>query len=729
MARGATTRPRIGKRIKDMREQEDQLFSLVRRLDSPNSITVAPLAGVAGGSNTGETSSNFLPTSGGTMIGPIAFFPIAVSINGSDEIDISEDPTGTSPFSSSYVIVSFATPDTLQLITGARFAGQQLWLQVPAASTLTIQDYSNNAGGNIVTSDGNDVVITTTTDPVTVTLIFDITLPPNGNTGGWVVLNAKAITGGSATASFPIQPPLIDHGTVGTETVDIDLSLTTGHAHLMTLDGDITLTFSNPPASTKMMEFELWITQDGTGGHTVTWPGTVANAPTLTETAGTVSAVTIHTHDAGSTYYAVVIQNASPSSGSFATKALDNLVSPVLNASIDFNSKAPTNFPGFTTPIVGQGFTITASGFAQALPTGDTYDWAINGVTIATLSAVGLGMSGTSGAGNIGLGENYMTIDDIAAPASPGVGQRRLFVDTSTGELSVRTTGGTTVSLEAAGSTSFADDVFDVHDETTAGKKLQFALENFFTGTHFIASTTTAARTWTLPDITGELLSTQGTQTVSGAKTFAANTVFQGDVDLGNAATDTITMTGDVDSNILPAADGTLTLGDTVSHWDDVFTETVSFRNGTGTETSTTKMYYTSDTNNLIEHLPTGDDKIIQVAGATKMQFTTTGASDEIFIRGGASRVIGFITDSTNVTLGTSGSIKIPVDGGSVGTAAAADTDFGDAVGCIGMYLNTIGSGNPTIVWKIDDGTGSDNRWVTLTISRTTGSLSGAVLT
>ena len=55
------------------------------------------------------------------------------------------------------------------------------------------------------------------------------------------------------------------------------------------------------------------------------------------------------------------------------------------------------------------------------------------------------------GSANENLGAFYLDIDDIAVPANPGAGVRRLFTDTATGELSVRTNAGATVSLEAAG--------------------------------------------------------------------------------------------------------------------------------------------------------------------------------------------------------------------------------------------------------------------------------------
>lgn len=50
---------------------------------------------------------------------------------------------------------------------------------------------------------------------------------------------------------------------------------------------------------------------------------------------------------------------------------------------------------------------------------------------------------------NNSLGAFYLDIDDIAVPANPGAGIRRLFTNTATGELSIRTSGGSTVSLES----------------------------------------------------------------------------------------------------------------------------------------------------------------------------------------------------------------------------------------------------------------------------------------
>jgi hypothetical protein len=54
-------------------------------------------------------------------------------------------------------------------------------------------------------------------------------------------------------------------------------------------------------------------------------------------------------------------------------------------------------------------------------------------------------------AGNQALGAFYFDVAQIAAPANPAAGTRRLFVDSADGKLKVRTSAGTSVSLEEQG--------------------------------------------------------------------------------------------------------------------------------------------------------------------------------------------------------------------------------------------------------------------------------------
>jgi len=102
---------------------------------------------------------------------------------------------------------------------------------------------------------------------------------------------------GGGSVSFPITPTINDHGNVGTTTEDIDLSLSTGHVHKITMTGNPTLTFSNPPSSGVQMEFEIEFVQDATGGRTVTHPAAVVETITLASAGSTTTIITYRTND------------------------------------------------------------------------------------------------------------------------------------------------------------------------------------------------------------------------------------------------------------------------------------------------------------------------------------------------------------------------------------------------------------------------------------------------
>jgi hypothetical protein len=106
-------------------------------------------------------------------------------------------------------------------------------------------------------------------------------IPPTDSEGGspntgWALLAQEGSQGpqgpqgiqGDAGADGHILT-LVDMGNVsGTAIVD----LSSGHVFTMTLTGNTTLSLSNPPESGKLLEVELRIKQDSTGGRVVTWP-------------------------------------------------------------------------------------------------------------------------------------------------------------------------------------------------------------------------------------------------------------------------------------------------------------------------------------------------------------------------------------------------------------------------------------------------------------------------
>lgn len=494
---------------------------------------------------------------------------------------------------------------------------------------------------------------------------------------------------GSGGTSFPIRPvkDTTSHATTGTVTLDLTNGDQSHAFPVGPITGDVDITFSDLPPSTVAHSFLIEVTQDGTGGHDVTFNDTInGTTPTVDTTASTKTLLAGVTCDGGSTFWVFRTGNAPTGTSDFATKQLNNLSSPVLNTSIDFDSNAPTNFNGYTSQIVGNTLVNDATGATWSLPTGDQYDWKINGQSQLTVTSAGAAV------------HESITFDDSATdPTANGEIQKN-------GTALKAFTEGSLVSFSDIGKTTFADNVFAVQDDGDATKQFTVSLAGQATGTtSSLIFGGSAGRNYTFPDTTGTVAVTQHDHNILGAWTFA--------------------------NTLAPDANGTRDFGTTAAHWNNVFTENLTLR-GSGNSITATRPIVTADGSNVIFHAPAADDFIYQVAGSTtKMQMNTTGASDDIRIRAGPSRVLGFITDSSATTLGTSGTMKMPVDTGSVGTAAAADTDFGDDVGCFGLYLNTIGVGNPTYCIKIDDGSGSDNRWAAITINRTTGALTGSVLT
>ena len=133
--------------------------------------------------------------------------------------------------------------------------------------------------------------------------------PTNGNiwldtTSGLFQFRQNAVTvglGGSGI-SFPVIPPVNVLGTVSTNQ-NIDLSLTTAHSTSLTLGANIDITFSNFPATSNQIEWEIEVTQDASTAFVITWPVAVVNPPdpSTYATLGSVTVIVFRTNDGGTT--------------------------------------------------------------------------------------------------------------------------------------------------------------------------------------------------------------------------------------------------------------------------------------------------------------------------------------------------------------------------------------------------------------------------------------------
>jgi len=194
---------RIQTSLDRLRKQQTQIKNLQainRTSNTPRPVATTAFSGVSAAGSTGGTG-NFLATQGDTMVGPIAVYPNQVLI----EIDIdgiADISKNTELAYTSYVRIDVTGPtNVLDTLAGAGFDGQLVWLENVGPMTISQSTVEN--GGNIVTSDGNDIVFTIT--QVT-PMIFEAALvPPSGAQGGWRVIAGGSTGGGDVSlwANFP----------------------------------------------------------------------------------------------------------------------------------------------------------------------------------------------------------------------------------------------------------------------------------------------------------------------------------------------------------------------------------------------------------------------------------------------------------------------------------------------------------------------------------------------
>lgn len=140
---------------------------------------------------------------------------------------------------------------------------------------------------------------------------------------------------------------------------------------------------------------------------------------------------------------------------------------------------------------------------------------------------------------NNDMGDFYMDFGDIATPANPAAGKRRLFFDQATGKLSVRTNAGTTIDLEATGGggggdvLTTASNTYGDFDQIFRSGRLDIRNPANTFSYSFVGSAITATRNVTLPLLTAD--DTAVTQAF--AQTLTNKTI--------DAATNTISNIGD----------------------------------------------------------------------------------------------------------------------------------------------------------------------------------------
>jgi len=118
---------------------------------------------------------------------------------------------------------------------------------------------------------------------------------------------SKAVTA-DANGVVKFDNGVQQESTALTSGTSVTLDLNAGTVFTITLAHNIgTFTWSNPASSGYASVFSLKVTQDGTGGRTISWPASVdwasGTAPTLSSGANDVDVFVFFTVDGGTTYY------------------------------------------------------------------------------------------------------------------------------------------------------------------------------------------------------------------------------------------------------------------------------------------------------------------------------------------------------------------------------------------------------------------------------------------
>ena len=131
MAGKAKFKKTYGTKLKDQTTDIKRLYSLQGSTGSPRASTMS--FGVAGGSSTPPAIDEYarLKTSGDTMIGAISYFPKALTIDGSGEIDLVQGGIGAldDGYTSYLYLTGLTNPDDLVTIANPTHVGQLLHIE------------------------------------------------------------------------------------------------------------------------------------------------------------------------------------------------------------------------------------------------------------------------------------------------------------------------------------------------------------------------------------------------------------------------------------------------------------------------------------------------------------------------------------------------------------------------------------------------------------------------
>ncbi len=174
------------------------------------------------------------------------------------------------------------------------------------------------------------------------------------------------------------------------------------------------------------------------------------------------------------------------------------------------------------------------------------------------------------------------------------------------------------------------------------------------------------------------------TLAVTGVTTLSGNLAANGNVTLGNADTDTVTVTADVASNLIPSADNTYDLGASGSEWKDLYVDGTANIDTGSIDTANVGTLAVSGNASVGGDLTVSGSINASISGvsATADALTTARTITIAGVTSGAANFDG----SANITITTSGLTL----GGTAVTSTGAELNILDGVTATTAELNTL---------------------------------------
>ena len=174
------------------------------------------------------------------------------------------------------------------------------------------------------------------------------------------------------------------------------------------------------------------------------------------------------------------------------------------------------------------------------------------------------------------------------------------------------------------------------------------------------------------------------TLAVTGNQTNTGNLTVNGNTTLGNAASDTVTVTADVASNLIPSADNTYDLGASGSEWKDLYVDGTANIDTGSIDTANVGTLAVSGNSTLQGNLTVNGSINATVVGvaSTANALTTARTITIAGVTAGAANFDG----SANITITTSGLTL----GGTAVTSTGAELNILDGVTASTAEINLL---------------------------------------